>query len=266
MGLDALTRAEKGSIMNYLFSERAAMGSTGKRTEREILLGGRRVRYVLERKRVKNINLRVRPDGSVHVSCPPLMPHAAVDAFLLAEQRRILAALDRAEKAKEKHPEPERCADGERVSVWGQVAALRVRQGGRGGAESREGELWLTVRDPEDEEQRRRALERWQRESCRETLTALCRELYPAFAARGVPWPELRFRRMTSRWGVCRPQSGTVTFNLRLCELPVGCARYVAAHEFTHFLQPNHSAAFYAELARVLPDWAERRALLRQWE
>ncbi len=75
-----------------------------------------------------------------------------------------------------------------------------------------------------------------------------------------------RVRAMTSRWGSCRAQGGAVTFNVCLAELPVACALYVAAHEFTHFLQPNHSAAFYAELSRVLPDWAERRALLRQWE
>lgn len=235
-----------------------------KRTEHEIPLGGRRVRYVLERKRVKNINLRVRPDGSVYVSCRPLVPLTAVEAFLRSQERRILAALDRAREAKEKHPEPTRCADGERLCVWGEVVTLRFRRGR--GAELREGELWLSVRDPQDGEQRRRALERWQRASCEERLTAICRRIYPAFAARGVARPELRFRRMTSRWGVCRPQSGTVTFNLRLCELPESCALYVAAHEFTHFLQPNHSAAFYAELARVLPDWRERRALLRQWE
>ena len=261
---DALTRGEKGSIMSYLFFGDSPMPTPTKSSTREILLGGRRVRYVLERKRVKNINLRIRPDGSVHVSCPPLVPLGRVEAFLKSEERRILSALDRAQRSKEKHPEPLLCADGERLCVWGSVVTLRIRRGR--GAELREGELRLGVLDTEDAGQRRRALERWQRASCEERLTAICRELYPAFAARGVPWPELRFRRMTSRWGVCRPQSGTVTFNVRLCELPERCARYVAAHEFTHFLQPNHSAAFYAELARVLPDWAERRALLRQWE
>ena len=39
---------------------------------RRIALGSRTLVYTLERKRVKNINLRVRPDGSVYVSCPYL--------------------------------------------------------------------------------------------------------------------------------------------------------------------------------------------------
>ena len=232
---------------------------------RRIALGSRTLVYTLERKRVKNINLRVRPDGSVYVSCPYLTPIRRVEAFLRAESGRILAALDRIETAALLRPEAAHCAEGEAVSVWGETVTLRFRSG-RGDGALLGGELWLPVRNPDDEAQRRRALERWQRQSCEETLTALCRRLYPAFAARGVAWPELRFRRMRSRWGSCQTRRGVITFNLRLVELPEACALYVAAHELTHFLQPNHSSAFYAELARVLPDWAERRALLRQWE
>ena len=231
-----------------------------------ITLGGRQVEYTLQRKRVKNINLRIGPDGSVRVSCPRLTPQSRIDAFLRAEEKKILSALARREESARKRPTPERCADGEALSVWGRLVTLRVIRSGRGGAELSGDELRLNVRDPDDEAARRRALERWQRRSCEEELEALCRRLYPAFAARGVAWPELRWRRMTSRWGSCQPQRGVVTFNIALCELPKACAVYVAAHEFTHFLQPDHSAAFYAELARVLPDWAERRALLRQWE
>lgn len=238
----------------------------GKAELRRITLGGRRVEYLLQRKRVKNLNLRVRPDGSVVVSCSPLVPLWRVEAFLQAEEKRILAALSRLERAAERHPVPAHAAEGETLCVWGEPVKLRVCQASRGGAELRGGELVLRVRDPGDEAQRLRVLERWQRQDCEERLTALCRALYPVFAARGVSWPELRFRRMRSRWGSCRAQGGVLTFNTRLCELPEACAVYVVAHEFTHFLQPNHSSAFYAELQRVLPDWAERRALLRQWE
>ncbi len=232
---------------------------------RSILLGSRRVDYVLERKRVKNLNLRVRPDGSLYVSCSARVPQRRIDEFLRAEEGRILAALARRESAEKRRPVPENCAEGERVSVWGRLVTLRVREGRRDVRLAGD-ELWLTLPHPDDEAARRRLLDSFQRESCREKLTALCEALYPAFAARGVAWPELRFRRMTSRWGSCLARGGVVTFNVSLCELPESCAVYVAAHELTHFLQPNHSAAFYAELARVLPDWAERRALLRQWE
>ncbi|MFR4476737.1 MAG: M48 family metallopeptidase [Ruminococcus callidus] len=40
-----------------------------------------------------------------------------------------------------------------------------------------------------------------------------------------------------------------LTFNLRLLAAPVRCIEYVVIHEFTHFLHPDHSPAFYAEIA-----------------
>ena len=46
-------------------------------------------------------------------------------------------------------------------------------------------------------------------------------------------------------------------------EYPLPAAEYVVAHEFTHFLQANHSARFYAELARYMPDFKEKEKLLK---
>ena len=42
--------------------------TAGRQTVRTVDCGGRTVTYTLTRKRVKNLNLRVRPDGSVAVS------------------------------------------------------------------------------------------------------------------------------------------------------------------------------------------------------
>ena len=50
------------------------------------------VEYELTRKRGKNLNLRVRGDGSVAVSAPPRAPLAAVDAFVAGRAGWIAAA------------------------------------------------------------------------------------------------------------------------------------------------------------------------------
>ena len=47
-----------------------------------------------------------------------------------------------------------------------------------------------------------------------------------------------------------------------LGEKPVSCVEYVVLHEFCHFLQPNHSRAFYQLVEQFMPDWKERRRLL----
>ena len=225
---------------------------------RSIVLRGQRVAYELERRRVRRVNLRIRPDGSLHVSAPRLTPPLAVDALLLSRQDWILEKLREAAQRRE--------ADEDAVWLWGERLKLCVRQGGRHVVSVSGDTLVLTLRDPEDGEERRRALEAWQKKLCTERVTALCRQYFPAFARRGQAFPDLSFRRMSSRWGSCRPQKGALTFNTRLVELPPECADYVVVHELAHFRQPNHSAAFYAEVARVLPDWKARRDRIRAWE
>ena len=222
------------------------------------MLRGRRVEYELERKRVRRVNLRIRSDGSLHVSAPRLTPPLAVDALLLSRQDWILEKLRAAEERAK--------ADEDSVWLWGENLTLQPKQGGRHGAVVSGETLILTLKDPEDREERRRVLEAWQKKLCAARVTALCQKYYPYFERRDLAFPSLSFRRMRSRWGSCRPQKGALSFNTRLAELPPDCADYVVVHELAHFWQPNHSAAFYAEVARVLPDWKLRRDKIRAWE
>ena len=39
---------------------------------------------------------------------------------------------------------------------------------------------------------------------------------------------------------------------------------YVVAHEFTHFLRPDHSRNFYNELSKIMPDYKKRRQKLNE--
>ncbi len=225
---------------------------------RTIVLRGRRLSYELEKKNIRGVNLHVRPDGSIYVSAPWFMTEAELEDLLRKKQDWLLRHL-----AAPRAPAPDLP---ERVCLAGEALTPVLRAGARRCVE-RDGErLILTVKDPEDPEEALGLLDAWQRQLCTERVTALCREVYPAFEERGVPFPKFSFRRMKSRWGSCRPQGVALSFNTRLVEVPPDCALYVVVHEFAHFLQPNHSEAFYAEVARVLPDWKERRSRLRAWE
>ena len=57
------------------------------------------VEYTLTRKRVKNLNLRLAPDGSVRASAPLRASGAAVDAFVAAHAGRVQKALSRQQAA-----------------------------------------------------------------------------------------------------------------------------------------------------------------------
>ena len=95
-------------------------------------------------------------------------------------------------------------------------------------------------------------------------FTAMSDKVYPAFA--GVlngQKPVIKVRSMTSRWGVCHMAKRQITFALQLYNMPEAAQIYVVVHEYCHFLQPNHSPAFWAEVAKLMPDWKARRDLLK---
>lgn len=98
----------------------------------------------------------------------------------------------------------------------------------------------------------------------REQVVSLCKEAYPYFQNREVGYPEIKFRKMVSRWGSCNYLKGVLTFNTNLMYAPIECIEYVVYHEFTHFLQPNHSTKFYDELEKVYPNWKECRQKLKE--
>ena len=52
--------------------------------------------------------------------------------------------------------------------------------------------------------------------------------------------------------------------NPKLVHAPLSCTDYILAHELSHLVEPNHSAAFYRVLQQVYPDWRAQRALLSE--
>jgi predicted metal-dependent hydrolase len=65
-----------------------------------------------------------------------------------------------------------------------------------------------------------------------------------------------------TRWGSCNAK-GVVRLSARLIHYPPEVIDYVVVHELAHLRELNHSARFWAVVESALPDYRERRALLR---
>ncbi len=79
----------------------------------------------------------------------------------------------------------------------------------------------------------------------------------------GVRPTGVRITAAKTRFGSCSGKNA-ICYSWRLMAYPERAAEYVVVHELAHILQKNHSPAFYAIIERYLPDWRERRALLRE--
>ena len=164
----------------------------------------RALTFELERKAVKRFNLRVRRDGTVHLSVPTRTTVAAAEQFLRDHEEWVLGALARMEKRAEAHPQAEAVGDslpylgGKLEVVWRSELPARVE------ANMAEGRLTVTLPDPADTELRAAAIETFEIAETKKLVTALVDRYYPLFAARGVPYPKaIRVKVMTTRHGSC---------------------------------------------------------------
>lgn len=66
-----------------------------------------------------------------------------------------------------------------------------------------------------------------------------------------------------TRWGSCSSRGG-ISLNWRLIMAPPPVIDYLVIHELCHLRQPNHSPAYWREVARWCPDFRLHRQWLRQ--
>lgn len=65
-----------------------------------------------------------------------------------------------------------------------------------------------------------------------------------------------------TRFGSCSPKN-RLCFSWRLMRYPQEAVDYVVVHELAHIVHKNHGKDFYALVEAILPDYKQRRALLR---
>jgi len=78
----------------------------------------------------------------------------------------------------------------------------------------------------------------------------------------GVTYGRITVRNQRTRWGSCSSK-GNLNFNCLLMLAPPDILDYVVVHELCHRKEMNHSPKFWAEVAKVIPDYKERQKWLR---
>ncbi|MBQ1955432.1 MAG: M48 family metallopeptidase [Clostridia bacterium] len=177
-------------------------------------LNGETVSVELTAKKVKNINIRIRPNGCVCVSYP----------LWISEREALSAVINRADFI---------------------LSSVKKASNSIAAKLNAEEEKQLSGK-------------------CRMELTEAVLKFFPLFD-NAFPFPEIHFKKMTSRWGSCVPAKNLITFNTALASVPKECAEYVVVHELCHFIHPNHSKSFYAEVEKHIPDWKERKKKLNSY-
>ncbi len=227
---------------------------------RHAVLQGVTVSYRFERSRRKSIGFTIGPEGLV-VRAPGWVPLREVDAAVQEKAAWILTKLQQMRERIRLPASPALAwTHGADLPYLGGTVRLCVVARGQL-PEVPEGVAPLPLSLPPDASatQVREAAEVWFRKKAR----ALFEERLTHFAPQlGVQWRRLSLSSARTRWGSAGAD-GHIRLNWRLIHLPLAQIDYVVVHELAHLRVMDHSPRFWDTVGEVMPDWRERRRLLR---
>lgn len=224
--------------------------------------GGKSVTVEWERKQVKNMNLRVRRDGTVYASSSTRVSRERMETFIGERIDWIVGAVARQRTRCGADQTPLALVTGEMIPIYGDMCRIVVGKGTASQCRCHNGELILALAHPEDAAARQRAFWRFFHDEALRVLSARLAALYHLVAPIPPQLPRVEVKWMKSRWGSCTPSKQLVVLNLKLMLVSPALVDYVILHELCHFRVANHSAAFYRELSRVCPRHAAAKKLL----
>lgn len=213
------------------------------------------------RKDVRHVRISVHPpDGRVRVSVPKHVRDAEL-VRILTERMPWIRGKQAEVQAREAWPPPG-FASGELHLFGGREYRLVVvEKAGRPSVALAGDTLQLLVPPGASLEFRAAVLERWYRRQLGECLEPLVKE----WAQRmGVDVPEVRIKRMKTRWGSCNVRARRIWLNLELVKRSPASLEYVVVHELAHLIEPGHGPRFRALLDKYLPGWRREREALKK--
>ena len=219
-----------------------------------LALAGEPLDYVLVRRRGRRgVGLKVDETG-LTVSAPVSMPLSRIEALVRESERWILRKVG--EWRLRQVPQVS-WDDGASLPFLGDALILRRSGAARLRAERRDAELIVSTPDAKPDDIRRAVIAWYKREA-----QAHLGERLAALAGRaGLATPRFMLSSAMGRWGSCNTRR-EVRLAWRLVKAPREMVDYVVCHELAHLRHMNHSAAFWAEVARQCPDYRRLRAEL----
>lgn len=78
----------------------------------------------------------------------------------------------------------------------------------------------------------------------------------------GVKPHDVRIMELKNRWASCSDK-GTLNFHWKCMMTPLTVLDYIVVHELVHLVHTRHTAAFWNEVDKLIPDYQERKQWLK---
>ena len=212
------------------------------------------------KKKVKNINLRVKQDGTVHLTVPMATTEDFINRFIESKKDWIESKLKYFNEC-DKNVDSVEIINGQSVRYLGDRYTLKIIQDLNEGLKLCPEYIEIHVKDSNDKTRKQEILNEWYVKRAKDKFLKLVNK-YEEVLNEQVNG--IRIKTMKTRWGSCNVKTKNINLNLELIKNPQECIEYVVLHELAHLKHPNHSKEFWEYVGTHMPDWKLRRKKLEQ--
>ena len=220
--------------------------------------------YEIHRKKVKNINLRIKPNLEVYISVPMNLHRDYIENFIRSKEEWIKSVLKKVENVKEKQKDFE-YKNGEIHKFLGKEYNLTVKTGNFNAVSLknniRPNEIILTVNENifENIDEKKKIMEKWYFENAKKLFLQFM-EKWLEILDENVE--KVAIKPMKTRWGSCNYVKRYINLNTELIKRTPFEIEYVILHELTHLKYPNHGRGFYNYIERYMPNYKVAEKML----
>lgn len=211
--------------------------------------------YYLERKNVKNINIRINQDNIVIVSASRHISESVVEDVVKLRFDWINKHL----KLVGSKILDNQIYTNKTIYYYGNQYSIKVVHHDSNFIKLDGVTILIYSIYTEKSEQIRKQYLEWLKERGQVIFDKCIKEELEKLESLNICRPEFSIRNMRTRWGSCTVNRSRIRLNLQLVKTSHSCIQQVVLHELLHFVHPNHSRDFYELMNKYMPDWKSRR-------
>ncbi len=200
---------------------------------------------IIEKKRgTRNTYIRVKKDLKVHVTTSIFTPNFSIEKLIRENYSKICEMIDIQEtKAKNNN------------GFFYLGKQYTIIYGDYKGIEFSNDKVYVSKDFDVD---------KWYKKQAKTLFQERFDYIYSNYT-RKIPYPKLRIRKMTSRWGVCNINTHIITINLELIKRDIFYLDYVIVHEMAHLIYGDHSASFWRLVGENMPNYKKYKEEMKEF-
>lgn len=207
-------------------------------------INGNKYEIVVIRKDNRNTYIRVKEDLKIYVTTNKRASEKYIEKLINGNYSNIVSMMDKALRKKERN---DKCMIlGKEVDIVSFTLQSKP-------------ELYNNKFYVKDINK----LDKYIKEYAMNIFSERLKIIYEMFTEK-IPYPKLKIRKMTTRWGVNNKRDSSITLNIELIRMDIKYLDYVIVHELCHFIHFDHSKAFWDTVSKYCSNYKDLRKEMRE--